>query len=108
MWSRNPMPVFIVICWVDVNCVECGAFLSGRTPLAAAAMFSADSGAGKWSLASKGSRAPPSRESETWILVSLVMREMDAVRRDSVVMVGDMVLVVVSLCEVGVLNLMDM
>lgn len=25
MWSRKPIPVEIVICWVEVNCVACGA-----------------------------------------------------------------------------------
>lgn len=64
-----------------MNCVACGASLSGSTPFLAAAWSSADSGAGKWSLSSKGRRTPPSRERETWILVSLVMREIETVRR---------------------------
>lgn len=35
----------------------------------------------KSALSGKGSRGPPSRERETWILVSLVVRFMRAVRR---------------------------
>jgi len=36
---------------------------------------------GKCGEVSKGRRAPPSRERETWILVSLVIRERECVRR---------------------------
>ena len=39
----------------------------------------------KFASSRRGSRGPPSRERETWILVSLVLRFMRAVRRE-----GDM------------------
>ena len=46
----------------------------------------------KSALSGRGSRGPPSRERETWILVSLVVRFMRAVRRGGGVgiMVGDL------------------
>lgn len=36
MWSRNPMPVLIVICCVGVNWVACAASLNGTMPFFAA------------------------------------------------------------------------
>lgn len=75
------MPVLIVICCVGVNCVACAASGGGTMPRFAASAASGSAGAGKWAHSSYGRRTPPSRERETWILVSLVMREMETARR---------------------------
>jgi hypothetical protein len=74
------MPVLIVICWVGVNCVAWWAPLIGTMPFFSASASAGSVDGGKCDIGSKGGRTPPSRESETWILVSLVDRETVAVR----------------------------
>lgn len=80
MWSRNPIPVLMVICCVGVNWVACAASLNGTMPFFAASASWGSEGAGKCLEGSNGGRMPPSKERETWILVSLVSRESVAVR----------------------------
>jgi hypothetical protein len=65
------MPVSIVICCDAVNWVAC-VLSEGVTP---GELLEA-----KYSEGSKAGRRPPSRERETWIFVSAVMREIDALR----------------------------
>ena len=60
------MPVSMSTCWEAEDCE--------------AWVFGADGGSGKCGEEGRGSRAPPSRESETWTLVSFVSRFMRAVR----------------------------
>jgi len=75
------MEVERAICWVGVIWVAWRD--SGR------GMASEESGVGvcvgKYGECVKGRRAPPSMERETWILVSLVIRERECVRRGGVV-----------------------
>ena len=75
------MPVFRIICCVDVTWVawwEVGRGMrrSGCVWLGRDAWV-----LGKCGEASKAWRGPPSRERETWIFVSLVMRESEESRR---------------------------
>jgi hypothetical protein len=57
MWSRNPIPEFMLMLWVEEVWEACSV------------------------VASRASSEPPSREIEIWILVSFVLRLMTAVRR---------------------------
>lgn len=66
----------MVTCCVAVNCVACSEPGSGTTP--------SDELDAKCVEGSKAGSAPPSRERETWILVSLVVRDIDAVRWGSI------------------------
>lgn len=48
MWSRNPIPVLMVICWVGVNWVAWLASLGGTMPFLEASASLGSVGAGKW------------------------------------------------------------
>jgi hypothetical protein len=61
MWSRKPMPVLMLIVCDVLACVACPSSLRRR-------------------LSVSGGKAPPSRLSASWILVSLVSREKAAQR----------------------------
>lgn len=83
MWSRKPMPVSMSTCWEAEDC-EAWVLWTGFEPHWEES--------GKCGEEGRGSRAPPSRESETWIFVSFVSRFMSAVRAGlwcSEPMVGD-------------------
>ena len=70
------MPVHIQICCEPINW-EAWWFVVWDGMGALGATLSAE----KSALSGRGSRGPPSRDSETWILVSLVLRFTRAVRR---------------------------
>ncbi|GFF53891.1 LOW QUALITY PROTEIN: hypothetical protein IFM46972_09888 [Aspergillus udagawae] len=67
---------------LSVNWVAWAAFFGGTMPCLAASASFGSSGAAKCSDGSYGGSTPPSRERETWILVSLVTRETVAVRAE--------------------------
>lgn len=78
------MPVEMTICWELVICVawwETGRD-TGKSPRTDCGGWEVGLEVGKCGESSKGRRVPPSRESETCTLVSLVMRERVWVRRE--------------------------
>ena len=77
------MPVEIITCWEGVSWTawwESGRGMASLGCSLGGGLFVW----GKSSEDSKARRGPPSRERETWILVSLVVRERVWVRREEV------------------------
>ena len=80
MWSRNPIPVHIQMCWCSVICDAWVSSVCGG--MAGVEVFGDVEvlESGKCSESGSRSSGPPSKERETWILVSLVFLLMKAVR----------------------------
>ena len=81
------MPVHIQICCEGESCEACvSCFWSGTGEYVCEELMEKFDEKtcvpGKYPESGRSSRGPPSRERETWILVSLVSRAMKAVRGD--------------------------